>query len=77
MVFVDIRLQILIICFQHKLKKMPITKQTRFILGIEDVQVFGELKMLLPKLSENKCKSKLNSTNENVHKSMLFILCLL
>jgi hypothetical protein len=58
------------------LKKVPITKQMRFILGIEDVQMFGELKMLLPKLSKKKCKSKLNSTNENVHKCMLFILCL-
>ncbi len=38
---------------------MPITKQARFILGIEDDEVFGELKMLLPKLLEGKCKSKL------------------
>jgi len=30
-----------------------------FILGIEDVEVFGELKMLLPKPLERKCKSKL------------------
>jgi len=38
---------------------MLITKQTRFILGIEQVEMFGELKMLLPKLLERKCKSKL------------------
>jgi hypothetical protein len=38
---------------------VPITKQTRFILGIEDVEVFGEPKMLLPKPLERKCKSKL------------------
>lgn len=31
----------------------------RFILGIEDVEVFGELKMFLLKLLERKCKSKL------------------
>jgi len=36
-----------------------ITKQARFILGIEDVEMFGELKMLLPKPVERKCKSKL------------------
>jgi ribosomal protein S1 len=28
-------------------------------LGIEDVEVFGELKMLLPKPLKRKCKSKL------------------
>jgi hypothetical protein len=38
---------------------VPITKQARFILGIEDVEVFGELKMLLLKPLERKCKSKL------------------
>ncbi len=38
---------------------MPITKQARSILGIEDVQVIGELKMILPKPLEKKCKSKL------------------
>ncbi len=38
---------------------MPITKQARFILGIENVQVIGELKMILPKLLKRKCKSKL------------------
>jgi hypothetical protein len=38
---------------------VPITKQARFILGIEDVEVLGELKMLLPKPLERKCKSKL------------------
>jgi hypothetical protein len=53
-IFVDVGLKTLIICFQHKLKKVPITKQARFILGIEDVQVFGELKMFLPKLSKKK-----------------------
>jgi hypothetical protein len=41
------------------MKKNPITKQVGSILGIEDVQVIGELKMILPKLSERKCKSKL------------------
>jgi len=30
----------------------------RFILRIEDVKVFGELKMLLPKPLEKKCKNK-------------------
>ncbi len=59
MVLVDIGLKTLIICFQHELKRVPITKQARFILGIEDVEVFGELKMLLPKPLERKCKSKL------------------
>jgi hypothetical protein len=38
---------------------VPITKQTRFILGVEDVEVFCEPKMLLPKPLERKCKSKL------------------
>jgi hypothetical protein len=33
-------------------------QQVRFTLGIEDVEVFGELKMLLPKPLENKCISK-------------------
>jgi hypothetical protein len=33
----EYKIKTLIICFQHKLKKMPITKQARFILGIEDV----------------------------------------
>jgi hypothetical protein len=37
---------------------VPITKQARFILGIQDVEVFGELKMFLPK-PLRKCKSKL------------------
>jgi ribosomal protein S1 len=41
------------------MKRVSITKQARFILGIEDVEVFGELKMLLPKPLERKCKSKL------------------
>nr|YP_009533038.1 ribosomal protein S1 [Polytrichum commune]AYG93131.1 ribosomal protein S1 [Polytrichum commune] len=59
MVLVDTGLKTLIICFQHELKRVPITKQTRFILGVEDVEVFGEPKMLLPKPLERKCKSKL------------------
>jgi ribosomal protein S1 len=59
MVLVDTRLKTLLICFQHELNKVPIIKQARFILGIEDVEVFSELKMLLPKLLERKCKSKL------------------
>nr|AHI16051.1 ribosomal protein S1 [Sphagnum girgensohnii]AND49933.1 ribosomal protein S1 [Sphagnum rubiginosum]AND50586.1 ribosomal protein S1 [Sphagnum subnitens] len=59
MVLVDTGLKTLIICFQHELKRVPITKQAKFILGIEDVEVFGELKMLLPKPLERKCKSKL------------------
>ncbi|CAM6007677.1 unnamed protein product [Sphagnum balticum] len=42
-VLVDIGLKTLIICFQHELKRMPITKQAKFILGIEDVEVFGFL----------------------------------
>nr|PNR52636.1 hypothetical protein PHYPA_009010 [Physcomitrium patens] len=48
MILVNTWLKNPIICFQHELKRMPITKQTRFILGIEDVKVF-----------ERKCKSKL------------------
>jgi ribosomal protein S1 len=59
MVLVDTQLKTLIICFQHELKRVPITKQSRFILGIEDVEVFGELKMFLLKLLKRKCKSKL------------------
>ena len=35
MVLVDTGLKTLIICFQHELKRVPITKQTRFILGVE------------------------------------------
>jgi ribosomal protein S1 len=50
--------------FQHKPKRVPITKQARFILEIEDVEVFGELKMLLPKPLERKCKSKLIWTEQ-------------
>jgi hypothetical protein len=41
------------------MKRMPISNQARSILGIEDVQVIGELKMILPKMLERKCKSKL------------------
>ncbi len=63
MVLVDKGLKTLIICFQHELKRVPITKQARFILGIEDVEVFGELKMLLPKPLKRKCKSKLIGLN--------------
>lgn len=59
MILVNTGLKTPIICFQQELKKVPITKQTRFILGIEDVEVFGEPKMLLPKPLERKCKSKL------------------
>nr|YP_010261578.1 ribosomal protein S1 [Planicladium nitidulum]UIB40660.1 ribosomal protein S1 [Planicladium nitidulum] len=59
MILVDTGLKTPIICFQHELKRVPITKQTRFILGIEDVEVFGEPKMLLSKPLERKCKSKL------------------
>jgi ribosomal protein S1 len=59
MILVNTGLKTPIICFQHELKRVPITKQTRFILGIEDVEVFGEPKMLLPKPLERKCKSKL------------------
>nr|YP_009122530.1 ribosomal protein S1 [Niphotrichum ericoides]AJJ48465.1 ribosomal protein S1 [Niphotrichum ericoides] len=59
MILVNTGLKTPIICFQHELKRVPITKQTRFILGIEDVEVFGESKMLLPKPLERKCKSKL------------------
>jgi len=59
MILVNTGLKTPIICFQHELKRMPITKQTSFILGIEDVEVFGEPKMLLPKPLERKWKSKL------------------
>jgi len=59
MVLVDTGLKTLIISFPHELKRMLITKQTRFILGIGDVEMFGELKMFLPKPLERKCKSKL------------------
>jgi ribosomal protein S1 len=59
MILVNTGLKTPIICFQHELKRVPITKQTRFILGIEDVEVFGEPKMLLPKPLERKCRSKL------------------
>jgi ribosomal protein S1 len=59
MVLVDIGLKTPIICFQHALKRVLITKQAKFILGIKDVEMFGELKMLLPKSLERKCKSKL------------------
>jgi len=59
MLLVDTRLKILIICFQHELNRVPITKQARFILGIEDVEVFSELKMFLQKSLWRKCKSKL------------------
>ncbi len=55
----DSNMKILSICFQHELKRVPITKQARFIMGTEDVEVFGELKMFLPKQLERKCKSKL------------------
>nr|YP_009047295.1 ribosomal protein S1 [Ptychomnion cygnisetum]AGN74047.1 ribosomal protein S1 [Ptychomnion cygnisetum]AHI16049.1 ribosomal protein S1 [Ptychomnion cygnisetum] len=58
-ILVDTGLKTPIICFQHELKRVPITKQTRFILGIEDVEVFGEPKMLLSKPLERRCKSKL------------------
>nr|YP_009170583.1 ribosomal protein S1 [Chionoloma tenuirostre]ALF06897.1 ribosomal protein S1 [Chionoloma tenuirostre] len=58
-ILVNTGLKTPIICFQHELKRVPITKQTRFILGIENVEVFGEPKMLLPKPLERKCKSKL------------------
>jgi hypothetical protein len=63
MVLVDTRLKTLIICSQHELNRVPITKQARFISGIEDEEVFGELKMFLPKPLERKCKSK---TNQNL-----------
>jgi hypothetical protein len=59
MLLVDTGLKTLIICFQQELNRMPITKQTKFILGIENVEVFSELKMFLQKLLERKCKSKL------------------
>jgi hypothetical protein len=52
-------LKTLIIYFQHKMKRMPITKQARYILGIENVQVIGKPKMNLPKPLKRKCKSKL------------------
>uniref|UniRef100_UPI0030FE75CE ribosomal protein S1 n=1 Tax=Cyathodium cavernarum TaxID=351593 RepID=UPI0030FE75CE len=58
-VLVDTGLKTPIICFQHELKRVPITKQARFNFGIEDVEVFGEPKMLLPKPLEIKCKRKL------------------
>nr|QIA60686.1 ribosomal protein S1 [Lepidozia trichodes]QIA61020.1 ribosomal protein S1 [Lepidozia sandvicensis] len=58
-VLVDTGLKTPIICFQHELKKVPITKQARFNFGIEDVEVFGEPKMLLPKPLEVRCKGKL------------------
>nr|QIA60065.1 ribosomal protein S1 [Radula japonica] len=58
-VLVDTGLKTTIICFQHELKKVPITKQTRFNFGIEDVEVFGEPKILLPKPLEIRCKGKL------------------
>ncbi|BDD77347.1 ribosomal protein S1 (mitochondrion) [Marchantia polymorpha subsp. ruderalis] len=58
-VLVDTGLKTPIICFQHELKRVPITKQARFHFGIEDVEVFGEPKMLLPKPLEIKCKRKL------------------
>nr|WHW96935.1 ribosomal protein S1 [Aneura pinguis] len=57
-VLVDTGLKTPIICFQHELKRVPITKQARFHFGIEDVEVFGEPKMLLPKPLEIKCKGK-------------------
>nr|YP_009047454.1 ribosomal protein S1 [Buxbaumia aphylla]AGN74245.1 ribosomal protein S1 [Buxbaumia aphylla]AHI16043.1 ribosomal protein S1 [Buxbaumia aphylla] len=59
MILVNTGLKTPIICLQHELKRVSITKQTRFILGLEDVEVFGEPKMLLPKALERKCKSKL------------------
>jgi len=59
MILVNTGLKTPIICLQHELERVPITKQTRFILGIEDVEVFGEPKMLLPKPLERKCKNKL------------------
>ncbi len=65
MVLVDTKLKTLIICSQHKLNRVPITKQARCILGIEDEKVFGELKMSLPKPLERKCKIK---TNQNLAK---------
>nr|QIA60232.1 ribosomal protein S1 [Treubia lacunosa] len=58
-VLVDTGLKTPIICFQHELRRVPITKQARFHFGIEDVEVFGEPKMLLPKPLEIKCKRKL------------------
>nr|YP_010881172.1 ribosomal protein S1 [Pellia epiphylla]WIA66715.1 ribosomal protein S1 [Pellia epiphylla var. borealis]QDE10573.1 ribosomal protein S1 [Pellia epiphylla]WIA66674.1 ribosomal protein S1 [Pellia epiphylla]WIA66756.1 ribosomal protein S1 [Pellia epiphylla var. borealis]WIA66797.1 ribosomal protein S1 [Pellia epiphylla] len=59
---VDTGLKTPIICFQHELKGVPITnhQEARFFhFGIEDVEVFGEPKMLLPKPLEIKCKRKL------------------
>ncbi|BBN13464.1 hypothetical protein MPTK1_6g03690 [Marchantia polymorpha subsp. ruderalis] len=53
------RLKTPILCFQHEPKRVSITKQARFHFGIEDVEVFGEPKMLLPKPLEIKCKRKL------------------
>nr|QIA60150.1 ribosomal protein S1 [Haplomitrium mnioides]QIA60192.1 ribosomal protein S1 [Haplomitrium mnioides] len=47
-----------IIRFQHELERVPITKQARFHFGIEDVEVFGEPKMLLPEPLGIKCKRK-------------------
>nr|QIA60854.1 ribosomal protein S1 [Makinoa crispata] len=58
-VLVDTGLKTPILCFQHELERVPITKQARFNFGIEDVEVFGEPKMLLPKPLEIKCKRKL------------------
>jgi hypothetical protein len=45
-----------IISFYDYLVKI---QQVRFTLGIEDVEVFGELKRLLPKPLEKKCISKI------------------
>nr|QIA59940.1 ribosomal protein S1 [Fossombronia cristula] len=58
-VLVDTGSKTPIICFQHELERVPITKQARFNFGIEDVEVFGEPKMLLPEPLEMKCKRKL------------------
>nr|WIA66427.1 ribosomal protein S1 [Apopellia endiviifolia]WIA66468.1 ribosomal protein S1 [Apopellia endiviifolia]WIA66509.1 ribosomal protein S1 [Apopellia endiviifolia]WIA66550.1 ribosomal protein S1 [Apopellia endiviifolia] len=59
-VLVDTGLKTPIMCFQHELMKgVPITNHQRFNFGIEDVEVFGEPKMLLPKPLEIKCKRKL------------------
>nr|YP_009674917.1 ribosomal protein S1 [Haplomitrium hookeri]QDE12935.1 ribosomal protein S1 [Haplomitrium hookeri] len=57
-VLVDTGLKTPIICFQHELEGVPITKQARFHFGIEDVEVFGEPKMLLPEPLGIKCKRK-------------------
>ncbi len=59
MILMDMRLKTLIICFQHEMKRMPVTKQAKSILGIENVQMIGELKILLPKPLKRKCKTKL------------------